>query len=90
MLNDYYEFNIAGHYLPALINDDFTGLSDNEAKEVDSFIIWGLKQLPDMTATVVDEEGENFCQCEISGLYAQCYTVRFYFTNENIPAEITQ
>lgn len=84
MLNDYFEFKVASHYLPALVNDDFSGLSDDEANQVDSFIIWGLKQLPDMTTIVIDEQGEDFCQCEISNLYANCSTVRYYFTNESI------
>ena len=84
MLNDYYEFNIAEQYLPALVNDDFSGLSEDEAKEIDNFIIWGLKQLPDMTIAIIEDEAKKFCEDDVSGLFAECYTVRFYFTNNEL------
>ena len=38
MINDYYDFAIAGHFLPALINGDYTGLDDTEAKQLDQFV----------------------------------------------------
>jgi hypothetical protein len=84
MLNDYYEFKIAGHWLPALVNDDFTGLSDAEANLVEDWIYPHLKQLPDMTVAVLFDEGRGFAEDEISGLYADCYAVRLYFTNNNL------
>lgn len=88
MLNDYYEFNIAGHWLSALVNDDFSGLSDSECKEIECFIFDNLKQLPDMTVVPMIEEGHGFCVDEVSGLYADCYSVRIYFTNENLDLTI--
>jgi hypothetical protein len=37
-LNDYYEETIAEHWLPALINADYTGLSDPEAADLAAFM----------------------------------------------------
>ena len=37
-LNDYYELTLAAHYLPALINADYTGLDDNESADLDAFM----------------------------------------------------
>jgi hypothetical protein len=84
MLNDYYEFNIAGHWLPALVNDDFSGLSDAEANEVEEFIYPYIKSLPDLTVAVMFDDGASFARDAVSDLYADCYTVRLYFTNTEL------
>jgi hypothetical protein len=78
-LNDYYEETIAGHYLSALINADYTGLSDDEAAELDAYMI-ALSKLLDLTVSCMDDE-PSFAVDAVSGLHADCYTVRFYFTN---------
>jgi hypothetical protein len=78
-LNDYYEETIAGHYLPALINADYTGLSDTEAAELDAYMLT-YNALPDLTISTDDDES-SFAVDAVSGLHADCYTVRFYFTN---------
>jgi hypothetical protein len=78
-LNDYYEETIAGHYLSALINADYTGLSDDEAAELDAYMI-ALSKLLDLTVSCIDDE-PSFAVDAVSGLHADCYTVRFYFTN---------
>jgi hypothetical protein len=78
-LNDYYEFNLAGHWLAALINADYTGLSDTEAADLDAYMTH-YDSLPDMTIGIVDDE-PSFAVDAVSGLHADCYTVRFYFTN---------
>jgi len=81
-LNDYYEETIAGHYLSALINADYSGLSDDEAAELDAFMN-AHNRWQDLTITVIDEE-PSFAVDAFSGLYADCYTVRFYFTNHEL------
>lgn len=78
-LNDYYEETIAEHFLPAIINADYTGLSDPEAAELDAFMRQ-YNRLPDMTIEIVDDES-SFAVDEVSDLHADCYTVRFHFTN---------
>lgn len=78
-LNDYYEETIAEHFLPALINDDYTGLSDPEAAELDAFLLT-FAALPDLTISTADDE-PSFAVDAVTRLHANCYTVRFYFTN---------
>lgn len=85
MLNDYYEFNIAGHFLPALINGDNTGLENDESKVLDQFAnhwqtlknaTWDcLTHHPDLNI------------CDITGLLAATHKVRLYFTNDNVKGE---
>lgn len=78
-LNDYYELTLAGHWLSALINADETGLTDDESADLDAFMR-DYYDLEDMTIDIVDDE-PSFAVDAVSGLYADCYTVRFYFTN---------
>ena len=78
-LNDYHEETIAGHYLSALINADYSGLSDTEAAELDAYMMT-FCALPDLTVSTIDYE-PSFAVDAVSGLRADCYTVRFYFTN---------
>ena len=78
-LNDYYEFNLAGHWLAALINDDETGLTDDESADLAAFMR-PYYALEDMTVDILDDE-PGFTKDDISGDLADCYTVRFYFTN---------
>lgn len=78
-LNDYYEETIAGHYLSALINADYSGLSDDESADLAAFMA-AYNALPDLTISTDDDE-PSFAVDAVSGLHADCYTVRFYFTN---------
>jgi len=78
-LNDYYEETIAEHFLPALINADYTGLSDPEAAELDAYMLT-FAALPDLTISTADDE-PSFALDAVTRLHANCYTVRFYFTN---------
>ena len=78
-LNDYYEQTIAGHWLSAMINADYSGLSDDEADDLDAFMRT-YNRLKDMTIDIIDEE-PHFAIDAVSDLHADCYTVRFYFTN---------
>ena len=83
MINDYYDFAIAGHFLPALINGDYTGLDDNEAKQVDQFI----DQWQHLSGTfTVLPTGTDFDICEISAKYSEVHDVRLYFYNDKLPA----
>lgn len=82
MLNDHYEITLAAHYACALINGDYTGLEDSEAADLDAFMrdYWNL---PDATLDILDQETQ-FATDEVSGLLADCYTCRVYFTNREI------
>jgi hypothetical protein len=72
---DYYTYHLAGHYLPALINGDYSGLTDQEEKELTAFI----DSLPVTGHFDIVSEESYFKRCKICELHANCYEVRLYF-----------
>jgi hypothetical protein len=78
-INDYYELKLAGHWLPALINSDETGLSDDESADLAAFM-QPYNALDNLIIEVVDDES-SFAVDEVSDLHDDCYTVRFHFIN---------
>ena len=85
MINDYYDFAIAGHFLPALINGDYTGLDNNEAKQLDEF----LDQINLSGTFDVLPTGTNFAICDVCNMYSEVHDVRLYFHNDKLPAGVT-
>jgi hypothetical protein len=86
LLNDYHELTLAAHYMPALVNNDYTGLDDAEAADLDAFMrdYWAL---PDATLGDIDFD-THFGFDEVSGLFGDCLTVKLYFTNETAPHQL--
>lgn len=86
MFNDYYDFNIAGHFLPALINCDYSGLTDQETKQLDQFV----DQWQNLSGTfdILPTSG-FFDTCDICNAYAEVHDVRLYFYNDKLPAGLT-
>lgn len=77
---DSVEFTIAGHWLSAMFNGDYTGLSDSEARQLDSFITRETNGLPaGHLAGGSEEDGVGFARDAISGLFADCYRVQYCF-----------
>ena len=72
---NYYIYDLASHYLPALINGDYTGLTDWEEAELNAWV----DSLPVSGHFDVISEESDFCVCDICGLHADCYEVRLYF-----------
>jgi hypothetical protein len=75
---DYYQYEISTHFASAIINGDYSGLRDNEIKELDLF----MENLPVDNGhfDLVDYDGEGFfSRCEISGVYSDCLNFRLYF-----------
>jgi len=71
--------NIAGHFLPALINDDTTGLSVEDSK---ALIRWTFR-IPLLAAGIFDVKGElNFERDAITGLLSNCYEVDVYIDDQ--------
>jgi hypothetical protein len=85
ILNDHYSYKIAEHFLSAIINNDFAGLTADEESQVYRFLS-EANNLPDATWTVPDDQDPNYAICEICDLYADCYEVRLYFTNQTLEA----
>lgn len=89
MFNDYYDFNISEHFLSTIFNGDDSGLDNKESALIDHFIDAWTSELKNATWNC----NKNYPEigiCDVTGLVANTYPVRLYFTNENIKAEITQ
>jgi hypothetical protein len=73
---DYYTFNMGSHFLSAIINGDYSGLSDQEETALNRF----MDNLPVKNGhfDLVESEG-NFSECEVGGLFDDCVEVRLYF-----------
>jgi hypothetical protein len=79
---DYYTYHISEHYLPALINGDYSGLTDQEEAELNTWI----DSLPVSGHFDYLYRSEDIRECEISGLLNNTIDVRLYFQ----PQEATE
>lgn len=68
------EYQIAGEYLPSLINGDDSGLSGTDTAVLEAFLEKEKIHDSGLFTTENDDEGQ-YCRCDVSGLYANCYTV---------------
>jgi hypothetical protein len=90
MLNDYYEYTIATHFLSAIINDDRSGLTREERHQLDTFV----DSLPEDAANGTwDYAGfaptsPSFDRCEICGVYAECLDAKLWFHNASIALKV--
>jgi Ulp1 family protease len=72
---DYYEYNIAGHWLSAIIDSDYTGLTDHEERQLDQF----MNNLPVIGHWDIDDDNPAFSIDEVSGDYAETYKAKLLF-----------
>ena len=90
-MSTYFEkhtYSVAGAYLPAIINGDYTGLdycnnAEAEVALVDRF----LAGFPAGTVFDCNDEPE-ITECEINGLLAECYNLTAYTPNADYTAAI--
>jgi len=83
MLNDYFEYRISKHFLPAIINDDYSGLNDEEINLLNRFLS-EANNLDNATWDIDSDSESHFIDCDITGLFSDCYDVKLHFTNESI------
>ena len=72
----YYDYTIGEHFAPALINDDYTGLEDDEHDTLDQWVDDNEMRSGYWT---IESESSDFAKCEITGLLSDCVTIRQYF-----------
>ena len=75
-----YTYKIAKHFVSALINDDESGLTDDEGAQLWEWeqnlpTHFDLKSPKHRVFDVATDESEDFDQCEVSGLLANCTTL---------------
>lgn len=82
MMFDTYSYSIASHIVPVLFNGDESGLSDAEGLQLEKF----MQNLPNGQGHFEMPDNfyeENFCIDEVSGLMADCVTVKYQVKKEN-------
>jgi hypothetical protein len=68
-----YIFNIASHYACAIVNADYTGLEDNEERELNDFLDYLKREYGTSYLELRDYETEgDFNRCDISNLMGNC------------------
>lgn len=68
-------YQVGSHFIPALINDDESGLEDNEIELLNSFVqSLSSKHQSKVFTTSNDpyEYEDEFALCEITNLYSSC------------------
>jgi hypothetical protein len=83
MTFDHYTYILADHWASAIINADYTGLDDAEEKQLTEWLAENHKPQGHWDIEGTDES--YFARDEISGLHANCITVRQYFPLEVAP-----
>lgn len=85
---DSYTFYVASHFLPALINGDWSGMNTDDEYALNQFNK-DVQHLMDRQnvltwhwSTDADDEGDNFRHCEVTGLKAMCSKLTLNFSFE--------
>lgn len=64
------EFSIGRNFVTAFVNNDESGMSDEDKKLVDEFIeTYG----PEVHVYAPEDQSPSFRKCDISGLWDDCY-----------------
>jgi len=78
---EYYDFIISQHFLSALINGDFSGLSDSDNKDLLKFESKKQEFLPENFShghwSYDSEEEPSFRRCQITGLLSDCIEIEY-------------
>lgn len=68
MKTDTFEYTVAEYWLPAIIDGDYSGLTDNEIQDIDAWLEANQER-----STHWDTDGYiHFSRDEVSGLMADC------------------
>ena len=76
-----YTFNMSEHFLSALINDDWSGLSDRDAGLLHAFLsdVWtDYEMYASASHWSVDDDEPFFTRCEVTGLMSMCVVAGLY------------
>jgi len=81
----FYDYVLGSHLASAIVNGDYSGLSDSEAEQLDQFIAdlpnhyhYKAKQFKNLDLADYNEE-PSFSRCEITDLHGDCLTFRLTY-----------
>lgn len=83
---DLFEYTIASHYLPAIINDDFSGMLDHETYRLNKWldmVIADANKLGEFLHFDYAGSGEQVARCEITGLLANVLDLLVIFKRKD-------
>lgn len=77
------DYSLGAEFLPYLINNDPSGLSDNEIEAFDNWLSAELKELGNPKNHHFTYSTEShFARCDISSLYDECLEVTLLYTRK--------
>lgn len=80
MTFDQYEFTLGSWWASAVINGDYSGLTDSEEKQLTVFMAEYQDKHPrGHWDGFSEEDSQGFTRDEITGLGGDCYKVRYMF-----------
>lgn len=65
-------YQVEEYYLPAIINGDYSGLSDTEGGVLDNWIEAETQGMGSYHWECVPEHGSEFTDCDVTGLKSKC------------------
>lgn len=68
-----YEYNLGKCYATALLYGDFSGLEEQDVKQVYKFIDGLIEEHGSFHVEIPDANETDFRRCELSGLYNDCW-----------------
>ena len=74
---DTLEFRMSGSWASAIINGDYSGLSDAESETPNSWINSNVPGGAGHWDGFSEDDALGFCRDDVTGLLADCYRVRF-------------
>ena len=88
---DHFEYRIAEHYLPAMVNGDYSGMTEGEIVDYREFerVAKGAALADGFTVghwADVEGSGDDWGRCDVTGLLAMRCTVRLMVYKKVAPA----
>ena len=68
-----YFYTVSSHFLPAMVNDDYSGLSNEESRQLMKFI----SVLPGKGHWSIEETESYFGKCEVTNLASDVVNVQW-------------
>ena len=85
------DYSLGAHFLPYLINNDPSGLTDEEIEALDNWLIEELKELGNPTNHYFTySTDKDFAICNVSLSYTECLPVTLMYLAEEDSYKLSQ